>query len=410
MKVLSTSLFILFHCSVIFASEISSIPLLLPVDYKREPGFAQNFTSRVAIWAGDTVGVDMGSTIKSKVAPYASDLSKYYPKSGEFDKLIDSSIDEINKTILKGNMTDAKVIAVYAYLGKNLMGKVADRILEVEGVKDPARRQMWVNKVLAPFNSCISAAKNAQYDANHCMDAFTTGLVPNLGSGIVYELSRNNLSSTLPLEEQIAFNQNQVKTYQECLKPFMAKPTSSDVNDCSLIAMKKGVESITDKKLSETIRGAVSAPPVADKIKANVWPGFSECVNRVGSDKNNKTSLPQQFTSCIDNLVQKTGSQIVIDKVETNPALKTTFTSVELRKIGQEKSLQFQKCSEELVTKNIRLNGMINTALCENAITNDLMYLAILKKFNESAKDQVKGTSLDPNAIGLEGKKLLDKC
>ena len=79
---------------------------------------------------------------------------------------------------------------------------VVDKILNTEGVTDQSRRDLWVKKILAPFQTCISKSKNSQYDASHCMDALTTSLVPSIGEGIVYELSRSKLNASLPKNQR----------------------------------------------------------------------------------------------------------------------------------------------------------------------------------------------------------------
>jgi hypothetical protein len=394
---------------VAWGNDISALTLIAPIPYNKESRFSQYAVSKIGV---STIGrlINVDDEIRKQITPFNNDLAKYFPKTNELNKLVDDVLIDINANIVKGKITDDKVTAVYSYVGKNLIAKMADRILETEGVKDQQRRNAWVLKILEPFNSCIATSLDSQFDAKHCMSALTAGLVPNIGMAIVHELSKTNLSSSLPEAEQATFNLSQVTTYQTCLGDFLPKATPKNVNSCALIAMKKGVESITEKKLASTLKSSSSSPEASDKIKENVWAPFDGCVKNVGSNTPNPIPLAQQFSSCIDQLVVQTGTQIVSDKVEHTPALRLAFSAAEVKNLSSEKALQFKKCSENLVKKDIRKNGVIDTSTCENAITNDLVYQTVLKKFNQSALDQVKGTSIDPGLLQDEGKKILDNC
>ncbi len=391
------------------ATDISAISLYEPISYHRDSSFLQYAASKVGV---STIGqfLNIDEEIKEHIMPFAPKLSKYYPRPNEFSNLINESLIEINKTIVKGKITDDKVTQIYSYVGNNIISKIIDRIMEKEGVLDPKRRQYWRNKIVAPFNSCITTSVNSQFTAKNCMNALSAGLIPNIGIGIVYELSQASLSSALPTNEQTNFNLAQVSIYKDCITNFLPKIEPENVSTCALKAMKDGVVKITEPKLNQTLQNSSSSIDRSNNIKSQVWSPFKTCVQEVGSQSASSRTLANQFNDCVDQLVQSTGVEIVKDKVEKNKSLILTFNKSELKKLSNEKSAQFKKCSDELLAKNIRKNGIIDTSTCENEITNDLIYQSVLKKFNESAFEQVKGTDIDANQLGISGKKILDSC
>ena len=409
MSFLHSYIFLALISGVSWGSEITPFALFEPVPYKRESRFYQYAISKVGVGA---VGrfYDVDKAVKKELAPYNKDLEKYFPKPNELNNLVDSILKDIDENIVKGKINDDTVTAIYSHVGKNLISKMADRILETEGVKDSSARQMWVTKILEPFNACIGKSLDSQFDAKHCMKALTQGLVPNVGIGIVYELTKSNLTASLPISEQAIFNKTQVEEYQVCIKSFFPTPSPNNVKQCALSTMKIGVKKITEPKLDKTINTSSSSSQVATNIKDAVWPIFEKCVREVGASQSEPTPLAAQFSSCIDVLVQNTGVKIVSDKVNFNPSLQQTFSSAELKITGKEKAIQFKKCAQNLITKNIRKDGVIDTSSCENAITNDLVYLTVLKQFNQSAAEQIKGTTIDVGLLEKDGKTILDSC
>ena len=251
------------------AAELDSIALIMPVSYARPSSFSQTLKSKVMAGAADAFNIDIEKKVVGKIAPYKKDLEGYFPKPGELDTFVKTIVQAGIKKHL-GDVTDDNLTAFYGYLGNNLIGKLADKILEKEGVADPARRNLWIAKLTQPFNNCISTAMNSQYDANHCIDALTSSLVPSTGIGIVYELSRSNLNSALPAGQGTAFNNEQANLYKACIAK--TKATATDVKDCALSTMKTGVLKVTDMSLSKTIDEKASSKNAAANIKKSVWP------------------------------------------------------------------------------------------------------------------------------------------
>lgn len=390
-----------------FSAELDSIELITPVNYNRPSSFSQTMTSKVKAGAADLFNINIEKKVMEKIAPYQKDLASYYPKAGELDSFIKTTVQAgINKHLKP--VTDDNLVSFYGYLGNDLIGKFADRILEKEGVTDPARRALWVGKMTSPFNSCISRSLNSQYDASHCIDALSASLVPSAGIGIVYELSRASLNSSLPEKDRTPFNKGQADLYKSCISK--TKSTATDVKNCALSSMKTGVSKVTDLSLSKTIAEKASSKASGDAIKKSVWPGFDQCTQKVGSNPANKLSYTDQFMGCIDNLVQSTGSLLVQDKITNTPAVKEVMSPADVKKLATDKSLQFKTCAESQKAKGARADGMLDISPCENTITNEVTYKVVSETLKGTAKSSIKNDKSLALKVGNEGVGLLDKC
>jgi hypothetical protein len=395
------------------SSDVDSVDLIFPTSYQRKAGTAQSLKSSTQILLGDLIGAaDIGPKIKKSIAPYEKDLAndsdpKSYYKKAELDKLVNELIDEANRTIVKDDINDKKAIEVNKFFGNKLISQIADRILKVEGVEDASRRKLWVDKLLKPFNECIGKSTNALYSADHCMTALTSSIVPSAGVGIVYELSRENLSKSMENNQQLEFNSNQVNLYKQCLSK--VKTDASSVKNCSLSAMKLGMFKISEPRLQTTIDETANSKSSGKVIKDQVWPGYSKCINAVG-DKESSVSYTNQFFSCIDKLTIETGILLVKNKIENTDAVKSTFNKAEIEKITNEKSNSFKKCAESLVSRNIRKDGMINIDTCKNEIENDMTYKVITKTFSDTSKSMLKGQNAFIKTTNEVGQQALDAC
>ena len=391
----------------ITATELDAIELVSPISYDRPSSYSQTLKSKLMAGAASTFNIDIEKKVIAKIAPYQKDLQGYFSNQAEMDKFLKGTI----QTGIQKNLTevsDANLIDFYGYLGNNLIGKLADRILDKEGVKDSARRELWIKKLLTPFNACVDKATNSQYDASHCIDALTSGLVPNTGVGLVYELSRASLSSTLPPAQRNSFNTEQAELYKKCINT--TKATAGDVKTCALSTMKTGVLKVTDISLTKTIQEKASSKAKSNEIKKTVWPSFDSCSQKVGSDESSKVSYTDQFMGCIDNLVQNTGSHLVLDKISNTPAIAGAFSATEVKKLANEKSAQFRACAEVQKKKGAKLDGMLDISPCENAITNEVTYKVVSQTFRKTASSSLKADPLQAGKVGNDGVKILDKC
>ncbi len=390
------------------AEIVENISLITPMPYKSESSSSQTLKSKIIVTAGDLVNYDVKKVVKDKIAPYNKDLSGMFSSNSELETFIDNIVTDGKNSILGTNMSDAKLIKFFEFLGDKLIGGIADKILSSKGVQDSSRREIWVKKILKPFNACIGSSKNSIYDAGHCMDALISSFVPSVGIGLVYELSKSNLSGSTPADQAEAFNLDQVSYYKDCFKKSSGK--ASDVNECVLSSMRNGVLKITDSRLSEVINRSSSTPQIALVIKQSVKPTFSQCTNKVGLDKNDKTELNTQFMNCIDDLVKSTGTLIVRDQISSNPVIKSNFSKIEIDNLLKQKVQYFKSCVDEKKKNNARKAGMLDTSHCENNIKNDLTYKVVLKLLSQTAADTSKDDAKKVSALSAEGKRLLDFC
>lgn len=388
-----------------FSGELESISLITPINYKRPSSFTQTMKSKATVALGEAFSIDIKKKVRAQIAPHAKDLNSYFNRPGELDQFIDSVTSEGIHKYLSYKLTDDGLVAFYGHLGNNLIGKIADKILEKEGVTDPARRNLWVAKLTQPFNQCISTSLNSQYDANHCIEALTASLVPSTGIGLVYELSRSSLNSALPEKDRTPFNQNQAQLYKNCITN--TKGQAADVKACALSSMKTGVLKVTDISLSKTINSKASSSASAQNIKKLVWPAFNSCTQAVGDGKGAYTD---QFMNCIDNLVAATGSQLVLDKINGTPAIAGAMPAAEVKKLANEKSLQFKKCAEDQKKKGARKDGMLDIDRCENTITNEVTYQVVSQTLRNTASNSFKDDKAVSLKLSQEGPAILNRC
>jgi len=408
MKSLLTFIILFSSISMLEASVTDDISLIIPTSYDRESSSTQTLKSKIIVTASDLINYDIKKMVKTKIAPYGKDLSGVFASSADFDSYIDNIVSEGKDNILANNLTDSKLIKFFEFLGDKLIGGIADKVLSSKGIQDSSRRDIWVKKILKPFDDCINNAKNSIYDANHCMGSLISSFVPSLGIGLVYELTKSNLSGSLPANQAETFNLEQVNYYKECYKKSSGK--ASDVNECALSSIKNGIHKVTDSRLSEIINSSSSSPQKAVIIKQSVMPAFSQCSGHVGEDKNDKTELNIQFMNCIDNLAKSTGVLLIKDQISNKPIIKSNFSKLEIDKMVSQKVQFFKSCVDEQMKNNIRKAGMLDTGRCENNIKNDLTYKVVLKLLSETAMESIKDDTTKAKAISSEGKKLLDLC
>lgn len=404
MKILLILTTILIGSHSFAADETDKISIITPLSYDRTPGKMQNTKAGALVWAGDLFNAaDVGENIQKTLGPFRNDLATYFP-NGEMDRIVKAQVDEVNRTIVKGDMTDEKLIQVNKYFGNHLVAKIFDRILEKQGVSNPARRVVWGAKLLTPFNACVNKATNGYYAAAHCMSALTKSLVPTAGIGIVYEMSKANFASSIPAANQAKFNADLVQQYKDCMPKTEA--ASSDVMNCAVKSMKTGLVKVADTVASKTIADTASSANAAKAVKAKIWPSFNQCVDKVSpTDKDVKGA----FFDCLDGLTQNAGVELVKDKILNTATIKAQFGKSELDKLAADKADFFKKCTDNAIKNNLRKDGMLDIQGCQDKITNDVTYKVMINTFSNSAKDNLK--EKDQILFANEaGKRALDSC
>ena len=402
------TLYLFIFATLLNAEELDNISLITPALYEKTSSSTQTFKSKFKVGLGDLINLDVASIVKDKIAPYSKDLSNYFSGPAELDAFVDKIISDGKNNIIGNSLTDEKMIRFYEHIGSKLIGGVADKVLATEGIKDPERRELWLKKILAPFQACIGKSKNSQYDAAHCMDALTSSLVPSAGMALVYELSRSNLDPALPKGQRASFNIARVDIYTECIKKNTIN--TENIKTCALSSMKSGILKVSDLKLSKTINDTFSSTALTKSIKQAVWPDFNYCIQKVGVGKNYSSDFSKQFLNCIDELIESTGMQMVKNKINTNTTVKEKFSKTELVKLTFEQAQSFKNCIKDLKKKNLRVDGILDTSRCETSVTNDVTYNVVAKTLVQLANDSFKSDRPSAIKVGNEAKLLLDKC
>lgn len=395
-----------FSIQVLMANDIQNIQLITPVSYTKESKSGEDFKSKFQAGAASLLDIDIRKKVLEKINPHANDLVPYFANRNEFNNFVNQVITTgINQNLKE--VSDANLIKFYGHLGNNLIAKFADRILSSQGVQSSARRNLWTAKLTAPFNNCIKNSSNSQYDANHCIEALTSSLVPSIGIAIVYEMSVANLNSSLEPQERNSFNLERVNQYKSCLP---AKVSSDSVMKCAINSMRTGIQKVTDKSLTKTIEKTASSSNQAKIIKNQVWPAFSTCSNKVGANPKVKSDLTVEFTRCIDSLVIETGSKLVDDKISNTTSIKEALGNKQAAQLALSKAQDFKACASIQQKNNKRAEGMLDISPCENKVTNEVTLQVVSSTFKKTAADSFKDNSKQATQIGNDGIKILNSC
>ena len=399
------------------AEEADSIDIITPIVY---PSFTNNSLSsnlkkevesslsKLKATAGKATNYDVVAAVKTKTNPYRKDLSIYFLSINDFDFFVDKIATEGKKTIIGDDLSDKNLIEYYDYLGNKLIGGIADKVLAAEGVNNPQRRSLWINKILAPFKGCISKSLNFLYDASLCLDTLSSSLAPSIGVALVYELSSSNLSSALSESMRAAFNKEEIAIYKTCLTK--APGASNDIKVCVLKAIKEGILKITNSKLSKIINLSASSSTSGTSIKNVVWPNYILCTQHVGTDPFEKKLINIQFIDCIDELVQNTGIELVKDKITNNNSINSNFTKIEVEKMSNENTEAFKNCVVNQKNQNIRNNGLLDTEKCKKLITNNITRNVVIKTLSQTAINSLKSDKTLGLKMSEESRNLLDLC
>lgn len=405
------------HPNFLLAGELDSIDIIMPLGY---PNHSSNSItanlkngvktglSKLKATAGEVTKFDVVAAVKTEINPYRSDLSKYFSSLSDFDAFVEKIVMDGKDSTIGNELSNEHLIKFYDYLGNKLIGGIADKILNAEGVNDSKRRSLWINKILTPFNECISKSINFLYDASSCLDALSSSLAPSIGVGLVYELSLKNLSSALPERNRSNFNIEEIVIYKSCFNS--AQDKSSGIKDCVLKAMKEGVLKITESKLSKIINNSASSSASAKGIKQIIWPDYVICTNHVGINPLDKKAPSIQFVDCIDDLVQKTGVELVKDKITHNESISANFSKVEIEDMSKENAEAFEKCVASQKKENIRKNGLLDTDKCKRLITNVITYKVVVKTLSHTAIDSLKSDKNLGLKMSEKSMHLLDLC
>lgn len=388
-----------------FANSLQNVSLILPRAYSSNSGLLKTVTSSFLV---DTVGefTNIEEVIKKKLSPYEDVMEKYYSKE-QREALIKNVSTHINDRILMGDMTDSRAINMANYIGQEFVGKIFERVLEVEGITDPLKRQAWSQKLLGPFKQCIQNSSNYLYDASGCIESLTSSLVPNVGLALTYEMSNEKLAGALAEQEREGFVNERTEAYQECFGS--SNKDAQSVTNCALDSIKEGVVLISEGKVQTTINEATSDPVAQRRIFQRSTAPFKLCIGKVGSASN----LPydKQINNCLDTLISNVGQQMVPLKISQNESVVNALSSRELENLLPQKQAEFKACINQMIEQDQRVGGLIDSGLCERRLTNNITRTVLLKVFNTNVQSNLSSSEKSlSDEIFENAKNSLDGC
>lgn len=331
--------------------ELNNVPLVVTRKYDPTKEEARGFSEFTSSFSLATFGnlfrsaaIDIEGDIKGKLN--MPELKRYFPSAKENAAIAKAISNKVNRDHLNGGLTNDRVIGAIGYASTELVGRIINRALEVEGVKGKDRRAQWAEKILLPFRGCIKKTRTYK-EAERCLDTLQTDLVQNIGLGIGYEMIRQ--------ETGVEYTKGMPKSYDACLR-IKTKSRDSRVQSCIVNSMRKAVESFGIDQVSAVAKE--QSPSSAKAVAARVRPDFSKCLA--------KASERKTFAACADLLVAKAGSEIAAEAVKVNPQVLQYFAEKDAReKLAGKAKTVFADCMAGVKKSNERDNkGTLKTDSC----------------------------------------------
>lgn len=221
------------------------------------------------------IGVNVERDVKSILQIDA--LAKYFPDQNEIDSIAKEIDERVRSEALNGVITDKKAIHAIEIAVRETSARIADRILEAEGVKDESRRKEWQTRLIRSFESCVSTAKT-YFDAHDCKQTFASEAPANLTLATVYEVAREELKD-VPGNAAKETVQTIKSSIDQCWKHGHKIEENAE---CLRQGARHGIREVATKKIDSVIPTSIrtSHPELRTELVEN----FIECVsNESGS-------------------------------------------------------------------------------------------------------------------------------
>lgn len=250
---------------------------------------------------GRTFGLEIDLTrnaVRQRVIDALSsrEMAKYFPDKNEIETIA-NQIEEKTQSGSSGIIDTIDVATT------ETSGLIIDRILDVEGVKDPTRRQEWRNRMLAPFQTCISSA--ATYgEATECRSSFLSSAPANVTVAAAYEMARTELNDLPgnPAKETAA-------AISSSLKQCWTEGAEARKNiDCIRTGARTGVREIASRKIDSLVPAGVQAKD--PKLKSLLVDELVQCVGSGSSKAVRAASGISVLESCKKDIALSGGIHI----------------------------------------------------------------------------------------------------
>lgn len=337
--------------------------------------------------------VDVPAKVEAEALAKLEDpeMAKYFSDPKERKLIAKRIANEVNKKFLAGGTSNTALILSTQYAANEIIRTVMERVMQKEGARDPARRTLWVNKVLVPINACIKAAK-AYSEATKCLEVFQADIAGNLGQAIGYELIRQELGPDLAKDFPAR--------YVQCLQP--EKPGSNKrMMGCVLTHVRSSIAVYGKDKVLAIAKSEV--PEAAAKIVQSTGPAFEKCLSTARSKSD--------FSDCADYFAIAAGAEIAAEAVRRNPQVIKQISGKNLEALATRTKSNFATCMENnRATGKRNAAGTLDTSNCANLVRYDAAKVVAYELFKDNIAANVDGSGEEKNQLGAKIYKLLDTC
>ena len=340
---------------VAMAESIQSIPLVTTVHYdpRQEQGreFSE-FTTGIGISLFGGIYANNSLDIKKDIYTKLSSgtMAGYFPNDRERQQIASQIDQEVRSKYFSGGLSNERANAAIQYAASTLSTIVIDRAMEKEGVSDPARRKLWSNRMLQPFQDCMRNARTYK-EGTKCLEAFQANSVSNIGLAMSYEMVRQEMGEIYAKDKPAA--------YRKCLA--VERPgAEARVRPCVLAGVRSAAFDYGKAKVSEAARKQV--PGAVDAVVEVVSPAFKTCLA--------KAAGKDGFSKCGDDFSIQAGSEIAYQAVLQNPQVKRSVAAeADRKKIAADGKKAFLACATDAQRANKRdKDGMVEIEACGNVV------------------------------------------
>lgn len=311
-----------------------------------------------------------------------------------------------------GRLSNKNSVRTTRLMTHELVSKAVERIFAKQNIRTKGRDKIWTQKLLAPFDSCISKAKNL-WEAQSCADSFKKELPNNIGLAVVHETAKEDMNDKYAtrLSDQ----------YKICVR---SQGDSADSEACARKSLLNGVASFTKERITETQAEHLKDPNV--DIPSEVMPKFNQCVGQIrpchdstlvrrlsfkGMDIScvNNDDIRRRVNECVESVKKSTAVSITKAKVlENKDVLKHVPDPKDRLDYAENAAARMNECLEMVsvkfddaqddCTKVIELNTgreialdagesklreNVETHLKDSPVDKEAMIAALMKEFRQ---------------------------
>ncbi len=336
-----------------------------------------------------------------------------YVTPAQINTFVTAAMAQMRGTIrAPGIVTSGRFVTAMKNLHNSLVDFITPNVLrsQVFGRSGPelnAHSAYWRTILKSMTNRCIDRA-SADGNAISAMTCVTNSVMPaassplqtNLGTAVIFEMSRKSLEPMVSSANREHFRACRTKEYLQCMNiTTNAAPTNcsaatypvtarGNLEACATRSLRNGIMEVAPITINRTIREMAPASE-AERISTLAVSTLRNCLPGAANER--------AITGCFDNTVLAAGREIVEAKVLAELAVQEAFsTSAERQRVAGLALTAFNACARRA---GHDANGILDISNCEGVVTNAVSKEVMLETFERQ----------DPLALET-GRAALDRC